>query len=250
MLSVTLLVLYFITAIPLYPFCFIAPYKSRKLITRLIKFFSGLILRVLNVEVKRTGDLSSPQGKLIVCNHVSYLDIFIVASTFPSCFVTSFEMKETLGLGQICTLGGCLFVERRNRKNIVSEVQELSNGLKNGLNVMFYPEATSTNGLSVIEFKRSLFHAAVEANCETLPLCLNYKTLNKMPISRENKDHIFWYGDEISFGTHFLNFCRADSVEVELSVLPSITLSEVNNDSKELRDKAHAMISSHYLKIN
>ncbi len=249
-LCTLLLILYFITVIPLYPFLLIAPYKSRRLVTQIIKFFSRMILIILRVKVKRTGDISPPEGNLIVCNHVSYIDIFIVASTFPSCFVTSYEMKETTGLGLICTLGGCLFVERRSRKNIGSEVKELSQGLRKKLNVMFYPEATSTNGTQVIEFKRSLFHAAVEAECDTLPLCINYKTLNGENITKENKDNVFWYGDKVSFGQHFSKFCRNGSIEVEITILPKITLSEVGHDSKVLRDRAHFVISESYKNIN
>lgn len=237
-------------AIPLYPFLSISPFKTRFVLNHMVSFLCKLLLKVLGISIKSTGNSTEVNaGTLIVCNHVSYLDILIIASRYPTCFVTSNEMKETPGLGLLCKLGGCVFVERRDRKNIDTEVAEIKVALQKGLSVMFFPEAKSTGGKEVIPFKRSLFHAAVTANCNVLPLCINYLSLNDQIINPANKDKIFWYG-EMDFGPHFKNLCSESSIEVELSTLSEITVESVSKDSKMLRDKAFEVISNKYKKIN
>ena len=216
----------------------------------MVHYLCKILLWVLSVDVKLQGRVSHIEsGKLIVCNHVSYLDILVIASKIPTCFVTSNEMKETPGLGLLCKLGGCVFVERRSRDNIDKEIAEIRIAMEKGLCVMFFPEATSTSGVEVIPFKRSLFHAAITARTETIPLCINYLQLNGEPVTLVNKDKIFWYGD-MSFGNHFLEVCSHDNIIVELVVLEELTLEAVSGDSKVLRDRAHSLISQEYKKLS
>lgn len=245
-----LLLIYLLLAAPVYPLIYIAPFKSRFYLNHMAHYLCKVLLFVLSVKVNVEGKRSDKiKGKLIVCNHVSYLDILVLASQFPTCFVTSNEMKNTPGLGIICILGGCVFVERRNRENIDSEVEEIKVALENNLNVMFYPEAKSTDGSEVIPFKRSLFHAAVMAKTDTLPLCINYQKLNGELVTKNNRDKIFWYGD-MGFASHFLEICMQTSIEVKLTVLDLISLSTVDNDSKELRNRAFEVIQENYKRIN
>lgn len=216
----------------------------------MVSFFCKILLWILGIKVTLKGDKTSLNtGTLIVCNHLSYLDILVIASRLPTCFVTSNEMKETPGLGLLCKLGGCVFVERRNRENIDNEVEEIKVALQKGLCVIFFPEATSTSGETVLPFKRSLFHAAVTANTDVLPLCLNYIELNGKKVDTSNRDEIFWYGD-MEFGSHFKHLCSHSSIKVELTKLEKISINSVNSDSKLLRDKAFDTISASYKNIN
>ena len=245
-LVVPILFLYFILATPLYPFLSITPYKTRFVLNHMVHYLCKVLLFILNVRIKVFGE--SPKiesGKLIVCNHVSYLDILIIASKIPTCFVTSVEMKETPGLGLLCKLGGCVFVERRSRDNIDKEIEEIKVAMEKGLSVMFFPEAKSTSGERVYPFKRSLFHAAVTAKSDTIPLCINYTNLNGKSITLDNKDLIFWYGS-MTFGDHFLRVCSHKNIDVDLAILSEITESDISGDSKVLRDKSFQVISKKY----
>jgi 1-acyl-sn-glycerol-3-phosphate acyltransferase len=157
-------------------------------------------------------------------------------------------MKETPGLGQICLLGGCLFVERRSRNNILSEISEIEQALKNGLNILLFPEAKSTNGEDVLKFKRSLFQAAVNCQHDTYTLSLNYKEINGEEIKRHNRDKVFWYGD-MDFAGHFIELCQQSSIQVDLKGHTAISSLLVDHCSSALRDNAFEIISSEYKKI-
>lgn len=157
-------------------------------------------------------------------------------------------MKETPGLGQICLLGGCLFVERRSRSNILGEIGEIEEALKNGLNILLFPEAKSTNGEEVLKFKRSLFQAAVNCQHDTYALSLNYKEVNDEKITLSNRDKVFWYGD-MDFTGHFIELCQQSSIKVDLKGHCAISSSTVDHCSSTLRDNAFEVIRSEYTKI-
>src|SRR5262249_41938524 len=87
---------------------------------RILSWFCRFGLWILQVKVNPLGikSLSElPQG-LYVGNHLSYLDVLVISSHVPACFVTSVEIRDTPGLGIIVQMAGCLFVERRNKLNL------------------------------------------------------------------------------------------------------------------------------------
>jgi 1-acyl-sn-glycerol-3-phosphate acyltransferase len=222
--------------------------KARPHLAKIIALTSRVGLMIIGVKIKHNfKGVEHEEGHLIVSNHLSYLDVLVISSVFPSCFVTSREMKKTFFLGQICLLGGCLFVDRENRKNIHREIQELSEALAEGLNVAIFPEARSTNGADVLRFKRPLFQAALKAHAKILPMCLNYMTIDSEPITYENRDNIFWYG-EMPFFSHALKLFSSQDVVVSLNVLPFINADDFN-DKVELAEMCHKVISQNYSKI-
>ncbi len=241
------LVSYFGSSILIYLLSLANMEKARKMLVKNISLHSKIGLKMLGVHLHFDHRILE-QNHLIVANHLSYLDILCISSIIPTCFVTSVEMKETPFLGQMCTLGGCLFVERRSRKGLSSEVSELSEALKKGLNVCIFPEAKSTNGEKVLGFKRPLFQAAIDAKRSILPLCLNYQSVDGEKLSLKNRDDIFWYGDT-SFVVHFFRMIRHRKLKVRISVLDSIDVSS-DVTKVELADMSYFAIEKVYLPVS
>ncbi len=244
---------------------FIASYSITSFLIILINLFSierarpelisnisrhaKLALKLFNIKVKKISYMKEiDDNYLLVSNHLSYLDIFVIASQFPACFVTSFEMKETPFLGQLCSIGGCLFVERRSKKGLSNEVKNLTKALDQNMNVVIFPEATSTNGEQLLKFRRPLFQAAVDAGKPILPLCLNYKRIDQNALNLENRDLVFWYGDQ-TFFPHFLNLLNVNQIEVEMSILDPF-FAEAEMSKTELAEKSFQLVQHHYRPVN
>lgn len=187
-------------------------------------------------------NLANVQNGLFVGNHLSYMDILVIHSQIPTCFVTSQEIREVPVLGQVCEMAGCLFVERRNKSNILKEVGEISQGLKEGLNVAIFPEATSTNGEGILRFRRPLYVAAIEAQKPILPMCLNYHTVGSQPINKRTRDSIFWYGD-MDFPSHLWRLAGSGGVLVDLVFLPPIHPVE-GDDATKLAEHSQQLVES------
>ena len=241
--------LYFLSTLPFLVLFKLAPNFTRKILNFYISFYSRLILIILRVKITIEGNfVDKRKNYFIVSNHLSYLDIFIISSRFPTSFVTSIEMKKTPLLGQIATLGGCLFVERRSRNNIKKEISEIDAALKDGLNVVVFPEAKSTNGEKVWDFKRSLFQSAINAETSILPLTLNYDRVNDLEVNLSNRDSLFWY-DDMEFLPHIINLCKLKNIEMTIQVSELIENIHEECDSKILRDHAHNLVSTKYRPI-
>lgn len=184
---------------------------------RILTAYARWGLAVLSVKVRYLGleNLASVENGLFVGNHLSYLDVLVIHARVPACFVTSVEIRETPVLGQVCQMAGCLFVERRNKNNIHNEVSEIAEGLRTGLNVAIFPEATSTNGEQILRFRRPLYVAAIDAKKPVVPMCLNYHTVGGKPINRQTRDMVCWYG-EMDFVSHLWALAGSGGVVADL----------------------------------
>lgn len=219
--------------------------KARKRLIKIVSLTGRMGLIIMGVEVIRKGPIVDvTKNFLIVSNHLSYVDILIISCLFPSCFVTSKEMRSTFFLGQLCLLGGCIFVDRKKRRNIHNEVLELTKSLGKGMNVAIFPEAASTNGDCVLRFRRPFFQAAIDSKIDILPVCLNYKSIEGMPITLKNRDLVFWYGD-MSFFIHAFKLFSRKNIMVELSILPIVSTQDYS-DKNLLADKCHLLIAENY----
>ena len=141
----------------------------------LIRSYSKRALRILNVGVRFHPE-THPwlNGGLIVCNHVSYIDILVISSCIPTLYITSVETGSAGWVGALCKLAGCLFVERRKVTSLKEEVTDIHHALSSRLPVVLFPEATSSDGTDVLPFKSSLFECALRAKVPIHALCLKY----------------------------------------------------------------------------
>ena len=216
----------------------------RKMKTRNTSLFSTAALAVFSVRVSLTGEQqpgTNRKPRLVVANHVSYVDVLVIASLMPSVFITSVELKQTALLGMLARFGGSLFIERRKPSYLKREIAEISRLLEDGFTIVLFPEGTTSNGTVVQPFKISLFDAAISAKADILPICLRYTTVNGEPVSSLNRDAIFYYGG-ISFLKHFPKFLSLKSATVEATALKLIEPCE-QSSRKDLALRAHEGIS-------
>lgn len=239
---------YFVTALIVVLFYGLSFDRARHLLTVVIGLTCKMGLWIFNIEVEVEGSFPEEnENFLIVCNHLSYLDVFAISSQIPTSFVTSHEMRKTPFLGHLCQFGGCLFVDRKNRRNLGAEITELTMALARGITVTIFPEATSTNGEEVRTFRKPLFQAAINAQKKILPLCLNYESLDGESITLKNRDKVFWYGD-FPFFSHAMDLFAHKKLKIRLTVLPVIDVA--SKDKYQLTSETQNVISDHYKTIN
>ncbi len=223
--------------------------KERKLyyFSRISSFYLRAALGVLGVRVTvRNADKlrDRKNNYFIISNHLSYIDIFVIYSVIPSVFVANSELEEAFLLGTIVRYAGGVFVERRNRAKLLGDMGTISDMLNMGLNVVIFPEGTTSNGERVMPFKSSLLAAAGESGVEVLPLCIRYRKVNGEDIDARNGHQVYYYGS-ISFFEHFFRLLNLRSIAVELTELDSIG-ADAGLSRKELTRTAFERISAAY----
>lgn len=186
--------------------------------SRHTQFMARLGVRILGLRIQTNLD-RKVTGEFVVANHLSYVDILVLLSLFPASFVTSEEIRETHFLGQVTAGAGCFFVERRRDRRspevLQKEIHRMTGALRAGNNIVVFPEGTSTNGETVLSFKKTLFQVPVSAGVPVTPIILRYE------ISPERRDHVYWYGT-MTFADHLFRLCTLREVAVIVTVLPKL----------------------------
>lgn len=112
-------------------------------------------------------------GQMIVCNHVSWLDIPLVGAALSSRFVAKSDIQHWPIIGFIARAIGTFFI-RRGAGGSKPLLDKLKPHLAQGGSVVIFPEGTTTDGRSVLPFHPRLFQAALDCQAVVQPVALRY----------------------------------------------------------------------------
>jgi len=140
----------------------------------LIRTWARWTLRAAGVRVKATGKPLISAG-LVLPNHVSWLDIFVIDSVAPCSFIAKAEIRSWPLVGFLCDRAGTLFIERGRRHAVHQVLQTATEQLRAGGRVAVFAEGTTSNGTVVLPFHANLIEAAVRADCVVQPVALRYE---------------------------------------------------------------------------
>lgn len=215
-------------------------------ISRNTALFSPILLRIMGVKF-RVMDHTRGKGlagrSFVVANHVSYVDVFILAAIRPMLFISSVELSNTLFVGHVSKLGGTVFVERRKYRNLRQEIGNIASVLDQGFIVVLFPEAGTSDGTALLPFRPSLFEAAIQSDSDIVPVCIRYLKIDGQNLSFLNKDHIVFHGG-VKFVPHIIQLFRHHDIEAEINIFDRI--STRGKSRKELVGKAYKLIFDCY----
>jgi len=119
---------------------------------------SERLLPVFRVDKQLRGRI--PASGLLVCNHLSYLDILLLGSLAPCVFVAKSGVKHWRVFGWFAHLAGTVFVHRGKRLQTGQSTDQIEATLRTGVLLVLFPEGTSSGGETVLPFKSSLLEPA------------------------------------------------------------------------------------------
>ncbi len=188
-------------------------------------------LRVFGVEIEALGP--RPTSGLLVSNHLSYLDILVLATLLPAVFVSKSEIKNWPVFGWFGRLAGTLFVERARRSDVARMGAEIRAVLAGGHVVVLFPEGTSWNGRELLPFKSSLLEPIVGSLHPLSVAGIGYTLADG---SVEN-DVCYW-GD-MTFFPHLVRLMSRKQVRVRVRFA---VITEHAGDRKALARQLHAAV--------
>ena len=180
-----------------------------------------LFLRLFGVRVRVVGSPPRPGGPvLVLSNHVSWLDIPVIASLVPISFVAKSEIAGWPLVGGLARLQRSIFIDRSRRSATAETNTTIARRLAAGDAVVIFPEGTTGDGLRLLPFRSSLIGAA-KAALDTppldavllQPLALVYSRRRGLPVTRRELPDIAWYGD-MELGPHLTLFVRGGPLDV------------------------------------
>lgn len=210
------------------------PVVKRRLVVRLIRLFVRCLVKIINIRIKVLGEQPAQargqKGAFIISNHLSYTDGFVLGALFPVIFMGKAEIKSWPLIGLMADFSGTLFIDRKGKNRIAAYIQEIADTLAGGVNVLFFPEGTSTDGETLLPFKTAFFEAPLAMGAAIIPVSLVYTSLDGRPVDKKNRDVIYWYGDMTFFG-HFFKLLFLRGLEVEVRIHPPIVVEGADDRS-------------------
>ena len=171
------------------------PWLSYKARLRVEQRWHRRLLRILNIKIRIHGDAPdlSVHHMLVVANHISWLDIYLLNAVRPVNFVSKAEVRSWPIVGWLAYKTGTIFIDRNKRHDTARVNHQVSSILSNGGCVAIFPEGTTSNGNMLRQFHASLLQPAVHSNCKIWPVAIRYThedgSLNTAPA----------YVDELTF---------------------------------------------------
>lgn len=139
-----------------------------------VQVWATQLLRIWDIELEVHGQPVAMGPTLMVCNHISWLDIVVIHATRHCRFVSKSELREWPLIGTLATGAGTLYIERENRKDAMRMVKEMARALKAGDVLAVFPEGTTGDGIGMLPFHANLIQSAIEADAPVQPLALQF----------------------------------------------------------------------------
>jgi 1-acyl-sn-glycerol-3-phosphate acyltransferase len=190
-------------------------------------WFQRLACAALGVEVRVYGR-PAPGRRLIVANHVSWLDILTLGSIEPMTFLAKKEVGAPALGGRLARLQGIIFVDRGRRRCIPAVNAEMARTMAAGEPVVLFAEATTGDGNRLLPFRSSHFEAvrqaATDGAAAIQPVFLDYSRVGGLPVSRRDRPLFAWYGD-MTFTPHFRRFIALGVTRCDVHYGPPIPVA-------------------------
>lgn len=164
------------------------PNPDNHQIIELIQKFCKKSLKSLDIEVIALAPMPTHHA-LWTSNHISWLDIPVVGSIVPTFFLSKAEIAQWPVIGWMATTANTLFIQRGSGDT--SKISEqMSHFLSQGSPVVFFPEATTTDGTAIKRIYGNLLQSAMDSQVLIQPIVICY--VNE---KGELDQNIPYYGD-------------------------------------------------------
>jgi 1-acyl-sn-glycerol-3-phosphate acyltransferase len=183
------------------------------------RWWSRGMLCLCGVKVKVNGKPCLHGPALLVANHVSWVDVFVINSVRATAFIAKSEIRSWPLLGALVSRSGTLFIERGQRHAVRSVGHQMQRCFRDGRLLGLFPEGTTSTGFDVGPFHSSLFDPAIRAGVPILPAALRFYHHGK------RSDAAAFVGDQ-SMLDNLWFLLRARGVVVRLDFLPMVDAAE------------------------
>lgn len=219
------------------------PLAKAELRERLNRNWSRGLLALLDIRIDASdGDLALNESCLLVSNHISFIDIFVINALLPSAFVAKSEVAKWPLIGWLCERVGTVFIERGNRQAAHRTYRQMLLAFESGRRIAIFPEGTSTAGDKLLPFHGALFESAIAAAVPVHALALSYH--NGDGIRSEAPAYI----DDISLLDCLLSIIRAGGLVVRVTLAASFDAPLP--ERRHLAREAHQAITAALLRMH
>lgn len=202
----------------------------------LVRAWATALVRAFGIRLTVQGSPGPDGGRLIVANHVSWLDIPLVAAAMPCRMLAKSDIGTWPVLGPLSRQNGTLFIERDRIRALPATVETMTRALLAGDRVTVFPEGSTWCGRARGTFRRAAFQSALDARVPVQPVRLAYLLPDGSPAGAPA-----FVGDD-PLTASLWRIARARGVRAEVRLLPRIPPGRYA-DRRELAAAAQAAVA-------
>jgi 1-acyl-sn-glycerol-3-phosphate acyltransferase len=201
-----------------------------------VAWWSAKTLRLLGLRLQVQGAFR-PGAKLLVANHVSWIDIMAIHAVCPEArFVSKADVQHWPLVNRLVTGGGTLYIERERPRDAVRVVHQMAEALRAGDTVAVFPEGTTGDGHTLLPFHANLLQAAIATGMPIQPLALRFSDARHAvsPAAR--------FDGDITLRQSFWRLACGEGVVVRLWVLGAQSTSHA--DRRALAERLRGLVAA------
>jgi len=199
------------------------------------KYFLKFAGRICGARARREGT-ALRRDVVFLANHVSWVDILVLAGASGTAFVAKAELAQAPVVGWLAGLNRTVYVQREARRDVADQINAVREAMVDNWSVTIFPEGTTTDGQSLLPFKTSLLKMLEPPPPGVLvqPVMLDYGAV---------AEEIGWIGEESGVHNALRILSRRGSFVVTLFFLEPFAPDE-NSDRKIIAARARHAIEA------
>lgn len=174
---------------------------------------------------------------LLISNHLSYVDIIVLASHLKCAFVAKSEVARWPILGLISASMNTIFIDRKRKRDLLRAMSTAKATLDRGLGLVLFAEGTSTGGGKPRPFKSSMLEFAARQRMPVHYASIEYQV---PPHERPARQSVCWWGP-MTFPGHLFRLLQLSAFEAHLTFG---TLPIVNEDRRLLAAELWSVVNA------
>jgi len=215
--------------------------RSRALRRPIVRMWGTGVLWCMGARIVTEGVPPKPPY-FIVSNHLSHVDVFLIASQLGCVFVARANMQHWPILGKIASTSQQIFIDRSSGRDSLRVMDLITDALDKGDGVHVFAESTCSRGVDVRDFKPSLFELAARNAIPIHCAAVSYATPEGAPAAA---DSVAWWRAE-PLADHLARLLRLKSFTATVRFAPGPVSG---GDRKALAQAAHEQVSALFTPI-
>ena len=139
-----------------------------------VQQWSARMLELMGIRLLVQGRPPAQGPLLVVCNHLSWLDITAMHAARHMRFVAKSGVRHWPLIGAMSDGAGTLYLERERRRDALRVVHHMAEALRAGDLVAVFPEGTTGDGRALLPFHANLLQAAISSGAPVQPAALRF----------------------------------------------------------------------------
>lgn len=185
----------------------------------ILQYYCLICLRIFRVTIEQADTINisdmKNKGIILIPNHVSSLDIFLMAALYKTVYVSKIEVKHYPVIGQLAWLIGIIFLQRDSAADRHRVLQEIIKNSK-GRVITIFAQGTTGSIADHLPFKCGVFKTVeIDHGIILLPVTIHYK---------EDKE-IAWTSGQILIN-NLVSMCTQKRIHVKVTIHEQISIDD------------------------